>query len=76
MTLLEAEINSHVLVKKVDCGGGFSRNLASLGIHEGDRLSVIRKAPFQGPILVRVEGSEVEIAVGRGMASRITVEPD
>lgn len=76
MTLLEAKIDDQVTVKTVDRGGGFSRNLASLGIHAGDRVSVIRKAPFQGPILVRVQGSEVEIAVGRGMASRITVEPD
>ncbi len=76
MTLLEVELTRPVTVASLDCSCGMSRNLACLGIHPGDRVSVVRRAPFNGPILVHVENSGVEIAVGRGMASRIIVEGD
>ncbi len=76
MTLLEAELTTPLKVSAIDVRCGASRNLACLGIHPGDRVSVIRRAPFHGPILVHVEETGVEIAVGRGMASRIIVEAD
>jgi ferrous iron transport protein A len=76
MTLLDVHDVAPVKVLNVECGCGFSRNLACLGIHAGDLVSVVRKAPFSGPVLVRVEKTGANIAVGRDMASRITVETD
>lgn len=75
MTLLDAEVTAPVKVLNVDCGRGVSRNLACLGIHAGDMISVVRRAPFSGPILVCVVTTGANIAVGREMASRIFVEP-
>ena len=74
MTLLDAEVTAPVKVLNVDCGCGMSRNLACLGIHAGDMVSVVRRAPFRGPILVCVAATGANIAVGREMASKILVE--
>jgi len=76
MTLLEVELTAPVKVLDVKCGCGMSRNLACLGIHAGDRVSVVRRAPFHGPILVCVESTGANIAVGREMAAGISVEAE
>lgn len=76
MTLLDVEESLPVKVVCVGCGLGMSRNLASLGIHAGDTVMVVRRAPFSGPILVRVESTGANIAIGREMAGRITVETE
>ena len=65
-----------IKVTAIDSGQCAVRNLANLGIHPGDFVTVIRRAPFRGPILVRVETTGVNIAVGRDMAKRITVEAE
>lgn len=67
-------IRSKRNVKVVDVigGWGLQRHLSQLGIHPGDILTVLRHAAMGGPILIMIHGSQ--IAIGRGMASRITVE--
>lgn len=76
MNLLEVKTTKQVKVLEVDCGQGMARNLACLGIHAGDTVTVVRRAPFRGPILVHVESTGVNIAVGREMARRISVEAE
>ena len=44
-----------------------------MGIHPGDTVLVRSSGAFRGPLLVDVHGCRV--AVGRGIARRITVEP-
>jgi Fe2+ transport system protein FeoA len=51
---------------------GCAQRLTDLGLTPGAKLTVIKSAPFGGPLEVMVRGSR--IAVGRGMASRIIVE--
>jgi ferrous iron transport protein A len=53
-------------------GWGLRRHISQLGIHPGDILTVIRHAAMGGPILIMIHGSQ--IAIGRGMASCITVD--
>lgn len=55
-------------------GWGFQRRLMDLGLTPGTRVTVVRSAPFRGPIEVAVRGSR--LALGRGMAERIFVETD
>jgi ferrous iron transport protein A len=71
-TLDRIRSNRNVKVVDVIGGWGLQRHLSQLGIHPGDILTVIRHAAMGGPILITIHGSQ--IAIGRGMASRITVE--
>jgi Fe2+ transport system protein FeoA len=42
-----------------------------MGLTPGTKVTVIRSAPFHGPIELKVRGSR--LALGRGMAERIIV---
>lgn len=48
--------------------------LRAIGLGEGQTVTVLRKAPFGGPLHVRVSGG-VELAVDRELARRVEVGP-
>ena len=48
------------------------RRLAQLGFLPGNKVRIIRVAPFHGPLILEVEGRE--IVLGRRVASHIYVE--
>lgn len=52
----------------------FEKRLMDMGLTPGTKVSVVKSAPFHGPMEIRVRGSR--LAVGRGMAERIFVEKD
>jgi Fe2+ transport system protein FeoA len=43
-----------------------------MGIHAGDRIRVLRRAPFGGPLVIDNRGTQV--AVGKQLAEKIRVE--
>jgi len=43
-----------------------------MGLTPGTKVTVVKSAPFNGPLEVYVRGSR--LAIGRGMAERILVE--
>ena len=51
---------------------GLERRLADMGLTPGTRITVVKSAPFHGPLEVLVRGSR--LALGRGMAARVFVE--
>jgi ferrous iron transport protein A len=53
-------------------GIGVRQSLSTIGINVGDTVLVKRHAAWGGPILIEVRGSEV--ALGRGVASKVQVE--
>jgi DtxR family Mn-dependent transcriptional regulator len=53
-------------------GRVFEKRLMDMGLTPGARVSVVKSAPFHGPIEILVRGSR--LALGRGMAERIFVE--
>jgi len=53
-------------------GWGFRKRLEDMGLTPGTRVTVVKSAPFNGPLEVYVRGSR--LALGRGMADRIFVE--
>ncbi len=61
-------------VKVVDIQGGpeIRQRLSALGIHPGDMINVLRYGALGGPVLIEIHGSQV--ALGREIASKITVE--
>jgi ferrous iron transport protein A len=71
MTLAEVTPRNEVVVVTIDNGRGVRSHLNTLGIHIGDVMTVVDRAPFGGPVLVEVHGSRV--AIGRGLARMIEV---
>jgi len=55
-------------------GWGFQKRLMDLGLTPGTKVTVVKSAPFRGPVEVHVRGSR--LALGRGMAERIFVAMD
>jgi Fe2+ transport system protein FeoA len=52
----------------------FAKRLSDLGLTPGTKVTVVKSAPFNGPLEVSVRGSR--LAIGRGMASRILVDAE
>jgi len=52
-------------------GWGFQRRLEDMGLTPGTEVKVVKSALFRGPIEIEVRGSR--LAIGRGIAERITV---
>jgi DtxR family transcriptional regulator, Mn-dependent transcriptional regulator len=56
--------------------GGHSvlQRLLDMGLTPSTKITLIKSAPFEGPIEVYVRGSK--LAIGRGIASKVFVDPD
>jgi len=74
MGLDSVGVRRQVRVTAIDGGRGVRSHLNTLGIHIGDWVKVVERAPFRGPVLVEVNGSRV--AIGRGIAAKVMVEAD
>ena len=48
------------------------KRLTDLGFTPGTRVTVVKSAPFNGPLEVCIRGSR--LAIGRGMAKRILLD--
>jgi len=78
LTLLKAGESGVIKAISVTSGkgrrrrAGFERRLMDMGLTPGTKITVIKSAPFHGPIEILVRGSR--LALGRGMAERIIVE--
>lgn len=71
MRLLDVEIGHKVRVVGFE-GSNLDRRLLRVGVYPGDVMTVIRKAPIGGPMLVSVGGREM--ALGQRAAARVKVE--
>jgi ferrous iron transport protein A len=59
-------------IKSFTGGVGWEKRFESMGIRKGRRMRKIACQPFGGPVVIEVNGSK--ISLGRGIASKITVE--
>jgi ferrous iron transport protein A len=72
MTLDQLYENKKAKVIDVRGGHVIRQRLSQMGIHPGDEITMVRYGALRGPILIEIHGSQV--ALGRGIASRIIVE--
>ena len=72
MNILDIQNGQWVEVVGFHGGRGMQARLSQLGFLPGNKIRVIRSAPFKGPLLIEVEGRE--IVLGRGVARHILVE--
>lgn len=70
MTLLEVPPGR--CARLVSVGDRLRLRLKQYGLHQGDRVCVLRRASLGGPLLV--EFNRREIALGRAVAQKIMVE--
>jgi Fe2+ transport system protein FeoA len=75
MTLLEAPRNKALKIVDLIGGEGFRRRLFSLGFHKGDVVEFDSQAILRGPLLIWNASSDTKVALGRGVAQKIIVEP-
>ena len=74
MALDSVDVKRRARVIMIDGGHRVRAHLNTLGIHIGDWLTGIERAPFKGPVLVEVNGAR--LALGRGIAAKIRVDLD
>ena len=74
MALDTVEVRKQVRVIMIEGGHRVRSHLNTLGIHVGDWLTVVERAPFRGPVLVDINGTR--LALGRGIAAKVRVEVD
>jgi len=72
ISLTQAADHNLLQIVSIVGGWGVRRNLNQIGLHVGDRLRILRRAPFGGPLVVEIHGASV--AIGRGLAEKIKVE--
>jgi Fe2+ transport system protein FeoA len=72
LNLYEAEGQPYVRVLAILGGWGIRRSFNQMGVHAGDRIRVVRRAPFGGPLVIDNRGTQV--AVSKQLAEKIKVE--
>ncbi|HAR36423.1 MAG TPA: ferrous iron transport protein A [Acidobacteria bacterium] len=74
-TLLDIPQGRNFRIVEISGGPGLHRRLLALGFHRGDLVSLDGEALLGGPLLVRNLTTDTRIALGRGIARKILVEP-
>jgi Fe2+ transport system protein FeoA len=72
LNLYEAEAQSYLKIRTILGGWEIRRSFNQMGIHAGDRIRVVCRAPFGGPLVIDNRGTHV--AVGKQLAEKIKVE--
>jgi ferrous iron transport protein A len=72
LCLYEAEGKALLKVLAILGGWETRRSFNQIGIHAGDQIRVLRRAPFGGPLVIDNGGTHV--AVGKQLAQKIKVE--
>jgi len=73
--LTEIPQGEEIRIVEIKGGPGLHRRLLALGFHRGDLLVLDGEAPMRGPLLVRNLTTDTRVALGRGIANKIIVEP-
>jgi ferrous iron transport protein A len=61
MTLDELARGQEAIVKNVTADGSLGQRLMDLGFYPGAEVSVVRNAPLEDPVELRLEGSGVSL---------------
>ncbi len=72
LNLYEAEDETSLKILAILGGWEVRRSFNQIGIHVGDRIRVLSRAPFGGPMVVDNQGTHV--AVSKQLAENIKVE--
>jgi len=73
--VLQADPGRTVRIFDIGGGEGVRRRLLSLGFHPGDAVALAGQAIFRGPVLIKNITTGSTVAIGRGIAQKIYIEP-
>lgn len=71
-TLLDTEKGKEVKIVGSMGGQELQRKMESLNIRKGKHVKKVATQPLNGPVVISVDGQQ--IAIGRGICSKIHVE--
>lgn len=74
LPLSRMEAGQSGTVVEIAGGHGLVRRLEALGIRAGKKVTKVSSMLFRGPVMIRVDNTQV--AIGFGMANRVMVEVD
>jgi ferrous iron transport protein A len=74
VTLAEVPVRTAVVIHALALPPGERRRLTELGLRHGARIEVLRRAPFGGPLALRV-GSAL-FALRLAQAAQVAVRPE
>jgi ferrous iron transport protein A len=72
INLCEAGDHARLRILLITGGWEVRRSFNKMGIHPGDRVRVLRRAPFGGPLVIDNRGTRV--AVSKQLAQNVHVE--
>ena len=72
LNLYEAEDQHYLKILTILGGWEIRRSFNQIGVHTGDRIRVVCRAPFGGPLVIDNRGTQV--AVSKQLAEKIKVE--
>ncbi|MBN2050020.1 MAG: ferrous iron transport protein A [Spirochaetales bacterium] len=71
--LTELSPGEEAIVEHLQGGQGIQHRLRTLGIVEGQRVRKLSSLAAGGPVIILV--NRAQVAIGRGMARKILVQP-
>jgi Fe2+ transport system protein FeoA len=75
MDLPDAPRGRPLRIVAIAGGEGVRRRLMTLGFRKGEIIALDGRAIMRGPLLVRHCASDTTVALGRGVAQKVIVEP-
>jgi ferrous iron transport protein A len=73
MSLFELPFLTPAVIEAITLDANDAGILRAMGLAEGQRVSVLRRAPFGGPLHVRA--GEADFALDRSLAAAVRVRP-
>jgi len=71
ISLIDLKIGQKAKIINIAGGRIATKRLLDLGLTPNTEIKILRRAPFLGPLQIKVRGSK--IILGRGLAAKITV---
>lgn len=69
--IIDLKKNQEAIIESVTGGWRATKRLADLGLTPETTVEVLKKAPFSGPLLIKVRGSK--LILGKGLAAKVLV---
>jgi len=73
LCLIDLKEGQRGIITTVLGGRGAIKKLADLGLTPNTEIKILKKIPYRGPIEIQSRGSN--LVLGRGIASKVMVEP-
>ncbi len=74
ISLIQAPSDTPLRIADISGSHGVRRRLLALGFHKSDIIELDSRGILRGPVLIKNLTSDTSVALGRGIAQKISVE--